>query len=217
LRREFGMLDLVAPLFMDSSIAYRTENQLAIEDPGAGGLTVGMWQITQVPAGGWALVPTTSVPEFRRYFGKIDGALVRSLPNGLLVHLTGRHHFKLGLQAGNVTGRVAYLRRVAGGRYLVIFRQHWPQPHLSYCDVPLMDDGLDDGDAVQIYNDDGGLGGFAEIETHSPAIEVGRGPQAIFDSNITVVGLVGSGAIADWVRSWLDRPMPTIDDEPVEH
>jgi len=96
---------------------------------------------------------------------------------------------------------VAYARKVAG-EYLVVYRKFFPQPWRLYSDVP-MNDLKGPGDALQVYNDDGPLGGFGELEYHSPTIQVGQGNNHIMDSNLTIVGLICENQWQDWLNHWL--------------
>ena len=62
----------------------------------------------------------------------------------------------------------------------------------------------DRGDAVQVYNDGGDLGGFGEMEFHSPALVVGRGNDWLQDSCFTVVGFVPARQWRKWTDHWLE-------------
>jgi hypothetical protein len=46
-------------------------------------------------------------------------------------------------------------------------------PERRYCDHPLGTDPAGQGDAIQVFEDGGHYGGYAEIEHHSPAARYG--------------------------------------------
>jgi hypothetical protein len=90
---------------------------------------------------------------------------------------------KIGITPAAFAGHVRYARGD-----LVIERQVNVQPHSRYCDHPLRADRSRQGDALQVFEDDGHYGGYAEIEHHSPAAATG-GPNGIVDVCRTTVTL----------------------------
>ncbi len=198
--RSFRSVDMPKAAFFRKHLAYQTDNELWICS-GTRGQNIGLWSLLQVPSGGTMCVLCRENATFRDYFTPIGDRLWKKEQNRLYFKITGRNRYKIGISPSAVSGKLAYIRKAAAG-YLVIFRQFFPQPWRSYCDVPL-NELKSNGDAVQVYNDDGSLGRFGEMEYHSPYIQVGKGPDHIVDTNLTVVGLVARNKLTAWKDYWL--------------
>ncbi len=199
--RAFTMLELVPGPFFTKQVAWQTDNELLIHD-GTLGQKVGLWSVLQAPAGGTVSIRTPNEVSFRDYFLPIPKGLWRKRGNILHVDITGRRQYKIGIAPNNaMTGAMVYARKVVNG-HLVIYRRFLPQPWRPYADVP-MKDLKGNGDAIQIYNDDGSFGGFGEMEYHSPALQVGAGNDHIMDSNLTIVGIVPENSWSNWLNHWL--------------
>src|ERR1019366_10606142 len=106
----------------------------------------------------------------------------------------------VGLAPDDATGRWAYVRPASGG-FLVVARRFFSQPWLLYADAPL-NQLTQQGDALQLYNDDGSNGGFAEVETHSPAIVVGAGTDRVADSSLTIIAVIRQSKLKEWLDEW---------------
>ena len=198
--RSIRAVDLPAAPFFRQHVAYRTDNDLWIRG-GLASQPVGLWSLIQVPNGGEMIVPCRAKPVFRAYFNPVAPRLWGFSGRSLRFQINGRDTYKVGVSPDVVTGQMAYVRRV-GREFLVIHRTFFPQPWREYCDVPPT--ALQtQGDAVQIYNDGGALGGFGELEYHSPAIRAEAGDEHVADTNLTVVGLVRDRDWREWKRHWL--------------
>jgi hypothetical protein len=198
-RRAFTIVDLAPDRRCVGAIAYRTEESVEVLR-GHPGQLVGLWSIIQVPTGGTVHIATSASAEPRTCFGDPADAW-RSGRDRLQVDLGVRRIFKIGLSPSAVKGRWAYVRKVPGG-YLVVGRRFHPQPWRLYADAPLFD--LESqGDALQLYNDDGSSGEFGEVETHGPAVVVGEGTDRAVDASLTVVALVIGSHLRSWLADWL--------------
>lgn len=156
------------------------------EEGGAGSPlpAVEVWNLLQVKPGGVAVVPTTGAVEYQDYYQPADGRHLRVRSRNVLLRLTGDRKYKIGLRSAGLWGRIGWYREVPGeaGRpsAQLLVRQFFNNPSSPYIDEPSGRPGAW-GDSVQFYNDDGGLGGFAEIEVHGRSVGGRSGRRASMD------------------------------------
>lgn len=200
LTRSFTAVQTGQMPYFRKHTAYQTDNELCIRG-GTDGQKVGLWSILQVPAGGKMYTRCYGQTPFRCYFGTITDNLWRKENDLLQLDITANQQYKIGIAPDSINGTVAYARKVSD-EYLVICRKFFPQPWRTYCDVPILD-LKSQGDAIQVYNDDGEYGQFGEMEYHSPSLQVGTGNDRIMDSNLTIVGLVPEKNWQNWLDHWL--------------
>lgn len=188
IRRTFYRQPLIPAGLVDGGvhIAYQTDTRLTILD-GTEGQPVGLWSLVQIPAGGRLMVHTVGEARLRDYFAPIPASHWECGGAGLSLAITGAQQFKVGVAPHAVAGRLTYSRGVSDGT-LSIDRFFNVSPWRVYADHPLLDE-YGQGDAVQVYNDGGDFGGFGEMEHHAPQLIVGRGPEVLVDSCLTVVSL----------------------------
>lgn len=182
LQRDFALLPGEASADDLPSIGIQMTTRLEILG-GTPGVAVDLWSILQVPLGGEMQVPVTSPPAFRDYFSPCPSSETSTHAGLFRVRIGGRSTFKIGLPPPLVSGRIAYVRPVPGGT-LTLQRSFPVHPEMKYCDAPLSDPASQ-GDAAQIFCDDGTFGGFGEMEHRSPAIVCGVGPQTLSETTVT--------------------------------
>ena len=96
--------------------------------------------------------------------------------------MDGRSLLKIGVQAASLLGRMGYLRETGPDTCALLIRNCAVNPSGQYLDAPWDDPtGTELGYAAQCYVDDGGLGGFGELEYHAPAVGAGTGLTAYTD------------------------------------
>ena len=158
-----------------AAVGYRVITTLrAARPPLPEGVQPAIWSILQVPPDARITVPTHRAP--RRIHAFIGKPVVEMNEEGVLacdVHTDTS--FKFGLQIGDSRGVSVAVLAAGGetetgpeaGRQTLLVREFECHDRLRYSDVP-----QDDPDALgfvhQIYVDDGELGGFGELEHHSP-------------------------------------------------
>ncbi|GAB3597864.1 hypothetical protein [Microbacterium tumbae] len=130
------------------------------------------WMLVQVRPGGTALVPGASGTRVTDYYEPV-GDLLERRPGGTAVTITGADRYKIGFTSAHVTGRLAYLRELGEDRAVIVVRASPVWAGLGYAEEPDIAPGHR-GDALHIYNDDGGLGGFAELEARGTPISAVR-------------------------------------------
>lgn len=204
--RRVRRVDLSQEIFA-GCIAFHTENELQLGDDLAGEQSFGLWSVLQLPGGGQMSVGVRESVRPRDYFAPIRDDLWSYSDGALHLKITAKDQYKIGVSPSAATGRVVYARPI-GDQQLFVAREIWPQPWLPYCDAPLLEPNTQ-GDAVQIYNDDGSfgsddgsLGSFGEMEWQSRAIQSGKENQLIA-SNLTVVGLALQADWTMWRNRWL--------------
>jgi hypothetical protein len=121
------------------------------------------WNLNQIRTPGRALIPTTPQPQVTDYYEPV-GALLDSRDRGVTVALTGADRFKVGFASAQTYGRLGFVRADLDGSYRLAVRISPNDPGGEYSEEPDFAPGLR-GDSLHLYNDDGGLGGFAELES----------------------------------------------------
>ena len=127
------------------------------------------WNLVQLHPGGQILIPTTSTPEYTDYFDPIDSEHLTVESWGMRLEISGRKQYKVGVQATQILGRLAYLNHWHDGRDYLIVRNFFNNPSALYVEEPAAQPNRR-GHSVHIYNDDGGLGGFGELEVNGQTI-----------------------------------------------
>lgn len=124
----------------------------------------GAWVLVQVNAGGTLIVPARPGAEVTTYMGDPVPAALTPADGAFRVPMTGDRQFKTGYRAAYLTGRLGYLHPGTGAddAYLLV-RGFDNDPSSIYPEEPPDQPGVN-GDSVHLYNDDGGMGGFAELE-----------------------------------------------------
>ncbi len=129
---------------------------------------VGLWNLVQMPHGGELLMPTFSRTQPKLIFGNIPAADLVVDDRLVRYRMSQAGEHKIALRAVTATGRVGYLF-AQGGRWALVVRNFIVNPSGEYVDVP-WDDPNDLGYSTQACNVNSGLGQFAELEYHIPAI-----------------------------------------------
>lgn len=165
----------IAPIESSATmLAYRTTNTVRVLSGGP----VSAWSVLQVPLGGTVEVELSGPLSYRDYLDPIDPARL-TVGEALTLRSTGARMFKIGLSPSVFAGIYRYTREG-----LRITRTVTVDPAAHYCDGPVDADPRAQGDALQIFEDDGHYGGYTELEHHSPAATVER---SVVDDYVTVV------------------------------
>lgn len=171
------------------------------------------WNLNQVPAGGVALIPAASDAEVTDYYEPVDGFLSRPA-GGLTVELNGAQRFKIGAKAAQIFGRVGYIRHAGTSpdAFTLLVRSFANDPSGEYTEEPDFSPGVQ-GDSVHLYNDDGALGGFAELEARGRTIGMRAGRTHSVDHFSTWCYHGSAQELADVARELLGMELPnTITD-----
>lgn len=161
-----------------SYVGYSIDAELASEDC-PDNVPLALWTLIQVPAGGEAVIPTIGSAEPTDFFNPTGDSHLRLLPGSVRFRIDATEAHKISLKAVHATGRLGYIRPIANDRYALIVRQIRMDPSGRYGDVPLHDTA-DAGHCIQLYNDNGRIGSFGELEYHSPSF-AGTGANSVAD------------------------------------
>ncbi len=126
------------------------------------------WNLIQVNPGGMMLIPTTVEPDWRDYYEPAGNGQEFHAYH-VRVHITGQRRYKLGYQAAQSIGRLAYFNALDDGQAYLLVRSFFNNPSALYPEEAAQTPWTW-GDSVHIYNDDGQLGGFGELEVHGQTI-----------------------------------------------
>jgi len=169
-------------------IGYTLENRLEFVS-GPDEAWISLWRLAQIPPGGSLRLATNGKGSVRNYFEATGPSHLAVNDDHVAFKIDGRQRHKIGVSALSATGRMGYIRPLSNGRCSALIRSFQPVPGAVYIDTPA-GDMENRFDAIQCYNDDGGYGGFGEMEYHSPAVNPRQGRNAITDVSRTW-GFVG--------------------------
>lgn len=127
------------------------------------------WSLVQLNPGGSLLIPAGPRAEYVDYYEPIDSDHLQVRANHLQLKITGDRRYKVGFKAAHLLGRLAYFHQLDNGYAYLIVRNFFNNPSSVYVEEPaLLPDCF--GQSVHVYNDDGGLGGFGELEVNAQTI-----------------------------------------------
>lgn len=136
-----------------------------------------LWSLLQVNPSGTTLVPVREGVDpawaYREYFNPLGDRLAIQ-DNILSIKIDGKYRLKVGVRPEAAGKGLAYLRDDGDGTGVLFVKTFPVDPKGIYVDKPWGKDS-DYGDVIELYNDDGKMGGFAEIECHGPAQRLAKG------------------------------------------
>jgi len=139
---------------------------------------VGLWSLIQLDTAGTMIIPITKNPGYNnvtvrdygpKNFNTVPPERMTIGDDWISVKIDGKFRCKLGFAPWAARNGIAYLSyRKNSDQGILYLKQFDVDPDGLYLDHP-WEKPFDYGDAIQLYNDDGRLGGFCEIECHGPA------------------------------------------------
>ena len=165
--RTVSLMD-APPIPIPTTVAfagYSEQSKLAAIAPLAERVQPGLWLIIQVPRGGRIVLPLRGNGRPRAFIGTPEFVQTDDL---IRCEVDTSASFKFSIRADDCLGIMIYLNTRAEQPFMVA-REFAVQKKALYADVPY-DDLSETGHMQQVYVDDGGLGGFGELEYHTPAI-----------------------------------------------
>ena len=151
------------------------EQILSISESKRDDLLTEVWSLLQLNPGGLLLIPATPCVSYSDYYEPIDESLQTLYPDHVRLRITGDRQYKVGYKAANVFGRMGYYNQVGDGPAYLVVRNFFNNPSMPYAEEPADAPG-NRGHSIHVYNDDGNLGGFGEMECNAQTIggETGR-------------------------------------------
>lgn len=127
------------------------------------------WTLVQLNPGGRLLIPASPRVEYSDYYEPITPEFQSIHANHVSLRITGDRQYKVGYKAAHVFGRLGYFNQLDEDRAYLIVRNFFNNPAAPYVEERAAWLGQR-GHSVHIYNDDGGLGGFGELECNGQTI-----------------------------------------------
>jgi|GEM_PF-1440246 hypothetical protein len=154
------------------SLTNQSEEVIGIDNP-----YITLWSLLQVNPSGTTMVPLVDgydpATAYREYFAPFGDRM--SVENNIVsVEIDGEYRSKLGIHPAAAKSGIAFLRDNGDDTGVLFAMLMYIDPDGIYVDKPWGKES-DYGDAIELYNDDGEMGGFAEIECHGPAKMLKRG------------------------------------------
>lgn len=136
-----------------------------------------LWSLLQIKPAGTTLVPLKEGADtktaYREYFNPLGDRLVVA-NNIISIKIDGKYRLKIGVRPEAAGRGLAFLRDDGNGQGVLFVKLFPIDPDGIYVDKP-WGKPSDYGDVIELYNDDGNMGGFAEIECHGPALKLAKG------------------------------------------
>ena len=120
------------------------------------------WNITQIEPPGEILIPATKRAEYADYYEPVDAQHMQRSDQAIRLKASGQRRYKVGFKATHVKGDLVYFGEAGGTAYLYI-KRFFNNPSACYSEEPASWPGVS-GFSTHVYNDDGKIGGFAELE-----------------------------------------------------
>ncbi len=120
------------------------------------------WNITQIEPPGEILIPVTQEAEYADYYEPVDTQHMQRSDQAVWLKASGKRRYKVGFKAAHVNGDIVYFGETGSTAYLYI-KRFFNNPSAPYSEEPASLPGVS-GFSTHVYNDDGNIGGFAELE-----------------------------------------------------
>jgi hypothetical protein len=162
------------------------EQIVSLEEKSKDDIVSEVWSLIQVNPGGMMLIPASPCVEYTDYLNPVDDSIIQIYRNYASLKICGVRQYKLGFKAPHVYGRLGYLNSIDHERSYLIVRNFYNNPSSYYSEEVDRLPG-NHGHSIHIYNDDGGLGGFGELECNGQ----------------TIGGITGKSTAAEQLLLWI--------------
>lgn len=165
-----------------------------------------LWSLMQVPQLGTALIPTRGQNQPYIMFGQREQINMKEHSHGVNLRYGGLHSYKLSFNALQSTGRFGYIRRLNDQESGLIIRQFQVDPSGIYPDYAENHKNTF-GSCMQFFFDGGHMGGFGELEYHTPAVRIDI-PSVSYDTSQVYYFVAKTELIHTIAHDMLGIPIP---------
>lgn len=156
------------------------EQLVTMEEKSQDDIVSEVWSLIQLNPGGTLYIPTLPCVEYTDYLAPVDEAFFKMYPNHVSLKITGDRNYKHGYKSSGVLGRLGYLSVLEDGISCLVIRNFFNNPSAHYSEEAAHIPGRR-GHSIHVYNDDGGLGGFGELECNGQTIGGASGRSSAFE------------------------------------
>lgn len=137
---------------------------------------MGLWSLIQLNSNGTMIIPIKDIKDnrggnYRNFFNVFTPDRISVNLDNITVKLDGKFRGKLGIAPWAAKELLAYLYNISDDEAILFVKNFPVNPQGKYLDKP-WGKPSEYGDAVEMYNDDGNMGGFCEMECHAEAKEL---------------------------------------------
>jgi hypothetical protein len=145
------------------------EQLITLEEKAHDDIVSEVWSLIQLNPGGTLYIPSLPRLEYTDYLAPVGKEFVNFHPNYVSLKITGDHNYKQGYKSSGVSGRMGYFNVLEEGVACLVIRNFFNNPSAHYSEEAAHIPGRR-GHSIHVYNDDGGLGGFGEMECNGQTI-----------------------------------------------
>lgn len=154
---------------IDGVIFSGYEQQISLLEKKADNIASESWSLMQLNPGGRLYIPSVSTAEYTDYYEPVDNKFQQIGSNHIRLEITGNRRYKVGYNAAHVFGRLGYINNYKEDKYYLVIRSFFNNPSALYSEEPSHTPGKQ-GNSIHVYNDNGGYGGFGELEVNGQTI-----------------------------------------------
>ncbi len=149
---------------------------------------MGLWSLDQVLPGGTMIIPInkSEKPPYRDYFEPIPPERISVSEQAITLKIDGKRRGKIGIAPWAARPVLLLYEPKTNGQAVLFVKQFPVDPNGVYLDHP-WGKPSEYGDPVQIYNDSGDMGGFAEMECHGSAKVLEPGAKESLTTTLTIL------------------------------
>ncbi len=149
---------------------------------------MGLWSLDQVLPSGTMIIPInkSEKPPYRDYFEPIPPERISVTDEAITLKIDGKRRGKIGIAPWAAKPILLLYEPKADGQAVLFVKQFPVDPNGVYLDHP-WGKPSEYGDPVQIYNDSGDMGGFAEMECHGSAQVLEPGAKESLTTTLTIL------------------------------
>jgi len=159
------------------------------------------WNLVQLIPGGKMIIPTSHLTHPIFYRGKLDSKSFQLCSHAIIIQMDGKNQYKFGVKSPFVFGRIGYYNQIDDDISYLLIKNFYNNPSSTYCEEPPLQPG-EHGFSIHVYNDDGNLGGFCEMEVNGQTIG-GNTQKTKSSDSILLWAYIGRKWAINKIAEWL--------------